>query len=86
LLDVALEVCYLIHQLSPFITTEIDRNIYSFCTEVITKANPQPLITYSYRLLDLSSEDFFITLPKEQINNLILKAIGKLPKELRVQV
>jgi len=86
LLDVALEVCYLIHQLSPFITTEIDRNIYSFCTEVITKANPQPLITYSYRLLDLSSEDFFITLPKEQINNLILKAIGKLPKELRMQV
>jgi hypothetical protein len=86
LLDVALEVCYLIHQLSPFITTEIDRNIYSFCTEVITKANPQPLITYSYRLLDLSSEDFFVTLPKEQINNLILKSISKLPKELRLQV
>ncbi len=81
LLDVALEACYLIHRLAPFITAEIDRHIYDFCTEVITKPNPQPLITYSYRLLDLSSEDFFITLPKEQINTLILKSISKLPKE-----
>lgn len=81
LLDVALEACYLVHRLAPFITAEIDRSIYDFCTEAITEPNPQPLITYSYRLLDLSSEDFFVTLPKEQINALILKSIGKLPKE-----
>lgn len=81
LIDVAIEACYLVHRLSPFIATEIDRSIYDFCTEAITKPSPQPLITYSYRLLDLSSEDFFVTLPKEQINALMLKSIGRLPKE-----
>ncbi len=80
LMDVALEGCFLVHKLSPLISAQLDKTIFAFCSDVITKSNPQPLVTYSYRLLDLSSEDFFVTLPKEQINDLIVKAISKLPQ------
>lgn len=83
LLDVALEACYLVHRLSPFITTELDRGVYEFCSQALLERDPKPLITYSYRLLDLSSEDFFVTLPKEQINTLILRAMNKLPLEVK---
>jgi hypothetical protein len=80
LIDAALEGCFLVHKLSPLMSAQIDKSIFSFCSDVITKKNPQPLVTYSYRLLDLSSEDFFVTLSKEQINELIVSAIGKLPQ------
>ncbi len=75
---VAVKCCYLVHKASGLVETELDKKIYQFCTDVILNKDPKPLITYSYRLLDLSSEDFFITLPKETINKYIVSAIESL--------
>lgn len=72
---VAVKCCYLVHKASGLVETELDKKIYQFCTDSIVNKDPKPLITYSYRLLDLSSEDFFITLPKETINKYIVSAI-----------
>ncbi len=78
LCSVAVECCYLVHKASGLVETELDKKIYQFCTDAILNKDPKPLITYSYRLLDLSSEDFFITLPKETINKYIVSAMEKL--------
>jgi hypothetical protein len=78
LCKVAVKCCYLVHKASGLIETELDKKIYQFCTDAILNKDPKPLITYSYRLLDLSSEDFFITLPKETINKYIVSAIESL--------
>ncbi len=78
LCKVAVECCYLVHKASGLVETELDKKIYQFCTDAILNKDPKPLITYSYRLLDLSSEDFFITLPKETINKYIVSAIERL--------
>ncbi|MFQ3597535.1 MAG: hypothetical protein SNJ55_10695 [Chloroherpetonaceae bacterium] len=75
---VAVKCCYLVHKASGLVETELDKKIYQFCTDSIVNKDPKPLITYSYRLLDLSSEDFFITLPKETINKYIVSAIESL--------
>lgn len=75
---VAVECCYLVHKASGLVETELDKKIYQFCTDAILNKDPKPLITYSYRLLDLSSEDFFITLPKETINKYIVSAMEEL--------
>lgn len=75
---VAVKCCYLVHKASGLVETELDKKIYQFCTDSILNKDPKPLITYSYRLLDLSSEDFFITLPKETINKYIVSAIESL--------
>lgn len=75
---VAVECCNLVHKASGLVETELDKKIYQFCTDSILNKDPKPLITYSYRLLDLSSEDFFITLPKETINKYIVSAIERL--------
>ncbi len=75
---VAVKCCYLVHKASGLVETELDKKIYQFCTDAIVNKDPKPLITYSYRLLDLSSEDFFITLPKETINKYIVSAIESL--------
>ncbi|MGQ9806606.1 MAG: hypothetical protein ACUVRP_11105 [Chlorobiales bacterium] len=73
--EVAVKCCYLIHKASGLVESQLDKKIYQFCTDAILNKDPKPLITYSYRLLDLSSEDFFITLPKETINKYIVSAI-----------
>jgi hypothetical protein len=78
LCKVAVECCYLVHKASGLVETQLDKKIYQFCTDAILNKDPKPLITYSYRLLDLSSEDFFITLPKETINKYIVSAIERL--------
>jgi hypothetical protein len=78
LCKVAVECCYLVHKASDLVETELDKKTYQFCTDTIVHKDPTPLITYSYRLLDLSSEDFFITLPKETINKYIVSAIESL--------
>lgn len=75
MLDVVIECCSIVHQTSPLIKDQFDQEIYQFCSDVITQQNPQPLITYSYRLLDLSSEDFYVTVPKEQISKFIRESI-----------
>lgn len=75
---VAVNCCYLVHKASGLVETELDKKIYQFCSDTIIHKDPKPLITYSYRLLDLSSEDFFITLPKETINKYIISAIESL--------
>jgi len=78
LCNLAVRCCYLVHKASRLVETELDKKIYQFCTDAILNKDPKPLITYSYRLLDLSSEDFFITLPKETINQYIVSAIKSL--------
>ncbi len=78
LCKIAVECCYLVHKASGLVETQLDKKIYQFCTDAILNKDPKPLITYSYRLLDLSSEDFFITLPKETINKYIVSAIERL--------
>lgn len=78
LCTVAVECCYLAHKASAMVESELDKKIYQFCSEAILNKDPKPLVTYSYRLLDLSSEDFFITLPKETINKYIASAIETL--------
>lgn len=78
---VAVKCCYLVHKASGLVESQLDKKIYQFCTDAILNKDPKPLITYSYRLLDLSSEDFFITLPKETINKYIVSAIEGLNDE-----
>lgn len=78
LIDVTVDCCHLVHRLSAYVRDLVDQQIYGFCTDVIVNQKPQQLITYSYRLLDPSSEDFFITLPKEQINGFIKDSIQRL--------
>jgi hypothetical protein len=75
LCEIAVECCYLVHKASGLVETQIDKKIYQFCSDAILKKDAKPLVTYSYRLIDLSSEDFFITLPKDIINKYIVDAI-----------
>lgn len=77
-LDVALQCCQMVRYAYPMIRYQLDQHLYRFCVESIENEDPHPLINYSYRLLDFSSEDFFITLPKDQINKYIKSSISRL--------
>ncbi|MCS6988063.1 MAG: hypothetical protein NZM06_00910 [Chloroherpetonaceae bacterium] len=78
LCKVAVECCYLAHKASGMVESELDKKIYQFCSDAILNKDPKPLVIYAYRLLDLSSEDFFIALPKETLNKYIASAIEAL--------
>jgi len=78
LLDIAIECAAMLKWALPKIKQQLDYHVYSFCVDVLNNENPHPLINFSYRLLDLSSEDFYITVPKEIINKYIKNSITRL--------
>jgi hypothetical protein len=78
---IAIRCCYLVHRASGLVETELDRKIYQFCSDAILNKDPKPLVTYSYRLVDLSSEDFFITLPKDILNKYMIDAIDAITQK-----
>lgn len=77
-LDVALQCCQMLRYAYPKIKYQLDQHVYRMCVETIDHQDPHPIINFSYRLLDFSSEDFFITLPKDQINKYIRNSITRL--------
>ncbi|NTW50435.1 MAG: hypothetical protein HGB19_12040 [Chlorobiales bacterium] len=77
-LDVALQCCEVVRYTYPMIKYQLDQHLYSFCVDALEQQDPHPIINYSYRLLDFSSEDFFITLPKDKINKYIKDSITRL--------
>ncbi|ACF14531.1 hypothetical protein Ctha_2079 [Chloroherpeton thalassium ATCC 35110] len=78
LLDITIECNAMLKWVLPKIKYQLDYHIYSFCLDVIDNNNPHPLINFSYRLLDFSSEDFYITLPKDIINKYIKNSLVRL--------
>lgn len=77
-LDAALQCCQMLRHAYPKIKYQLDQHVYRMCVETIDNQDPHPIINFSYRLLDFSSEDFFITLPKDQINKYIRNSITRL--------
>ncbi len=75
LMDLSILTCKMVADALPNVKQQLDRQILHLCHDVLEHSDPQPLINLSYRLLDFSSEDFYITLPKDQINHFILNSI-----------
>ncbi len=78
LMDLSILACKMVADALPNVHQQLDRQILKLCADVLDKSDPQPLINLSYRLLDFSSEDFYMTLPKDQINQFIFQSIDRL--------
>jgi|GEM_PF-988596 len=78
LVDLSILTCKMVSDALPKMKFHIDKQMLGFCSNVLENSDPQPLINLSYRLLDFSSEDFYITLPKDQINHFIHNSIKAL--------